>query len=284
MKKYIQVASLLIMISIPSLVWSGDISKESLDRIMALSGLNKQVAEFPGMVGAGVEQARQQGSAIPDAEFSEMQRAIESAFQASEILSAISREVKISTSEAGAKELLAWYESDLGRKITIAEEKATTPAAYQEMIREAQSLLADEERVKYAKKLDSLLSSTDMAMQLQETTGLAVFTAMSTAMNPDQPVNVEAFKAQMSAQAQQLRANIEQLVIVSYVYSYKHIDTESIEKYVKFLEQPNTKRFNYSVIKGTKYALDQSIRKMANSMAAIFKKHAEKGNRVKPGI
>ena len=44
-----------------------EITQASLDKIMALSGLNKQVAEYPGAIIAGVEQASsQQGTVIPD--------------------------------------------------------------------------------------------------------------------------------------------------------------------------------------------------------------------------
>jgi hypothetical protein len=279
MKTVIKIPLLLTMILIPSIVWAGDIAKDSLDKLMSFSGLNKQVAQFPGMVRVGVEQARQQGSPIPDAEFVEVQRLIEGAFQPSEILSAIGKEIKSGISESEAKDLLDWYESGLGRRITKAEENASTPAAYQEMTKEAQSLLSDEKRVKFAKKIDSLVNATDMTMQLQEKIGVAVFTAISTVMNPDQQVNIGLFEAQLSAQEQQVRANIEQLVIVSFVYCYKDIDIGSIEKYIKFLERSSTRKFNDSVIKGMNHALNQSIDKMAKSLAVVFKKYREKVNK-----
>jgi hypothetical protein len=279
MKTVIKIPLLLTMILIPSIVWAGDIAKDSLDKLMSFSGLNKQVAQFPGMVRVGVEQARQQGSPIPDAEFVEVQRLIEGAFQPSEILSAIGKEIKSGISESEAKDLLDWYESGLGRRITKAEENASTPAAYQEMTKEAQSLLSDEKRVKFAKKIDSLVNATDMTMQLQEKIGVAVFTAISTVMNPDQQVNIGPFEAQLSAQEQQVRANIEQLVIVSFVYCYKDIDIGSIEKYIKFLERSSTRKFNDSVIKGMNHALNRSIDKMAKSLAVVFKKYREKVNK-----
>ncbi len=279
MKKVIQGASLLMMLFFTSIVLAGEISEGSLDKLQALSGLDKQVAELPGMVRAGVEQARQQGSPIPDAEFNEVMSSIVSAFQPSVILSTIGMEIKNNISESEAKDLLAWYESDLGRRITKAEENASTPAAYQEMIKNAQILLADEKRVESAKKLDSLLNATGMAMQLQENAGVAVFTAISTVKNPGQPVNMEAFMAQMTAQEPQIRANIEQLVVLSFVYSYKDIDIASIEKYIIFLERPNTKKFNDSVLKGMKYAFNQSVEIMAKSLAVVFNKYDKKVNK-----
>ncbi len=283
MKKLIQRVSLLIVLLIPSTVLAGtitgNITENSLDKLMVLSGLNKQVAEYHGMVWAGFEQARQQAPGISDAELVEIRKSIEDAFQPSKILSTISIEIKNNISESKANDLLAWYESNLGKKITKAEEDASTPVAYQEMIRDAQLLLADEKRVKLVKKIDNLLNATDMTMQLQENTAIAIFTAISTAMNPGQPVNVNAFKAQLSAQEQQMRANAEQLVIVSYVYTYKDIEITSIEKYIQFLERSNTRKFNDSIIIGMKYALNQSINEMANSLVLVFNKYAEKVNK-----
>ena len=239
---------------------------------MTLSGINKQMGELPGMVQAGIEQASQQEAKIPEADLKEIKKSVKEAFQAAAITSAMSSEIKKGISEADAKKLLAWYESSLGKKITKAEEEASTPAAYQQMINEAQSLLADQERVAIAREIDRLVNATDLVMQLQEKTGIAVFTALSKAMEPAQPVNIAAFKAQMSAQEQQIRQNVEQLMIVSFVYSYKNIEIENLKKYVAFLARPETKKFNDSALTGMKSGLNQSIDKMANALAVTFSK------------
>jgi len=75
-----------------------DITVVSLDKLMALSGLNKQIAELPGLVRTGLEQARQQGPPISDAEFGEVQRSIEGAFKPSESLRTIGKEIKYGSS------------------------------------------------------------------------------------------------------------------------------------------------------------------------------------------
>lgn len=276
MKKLAMGLSLLIAMFAASTAWSAEIGSDSLDRLMTLSGIKKQVAELPGMVRMGAEQARQKGARISNADFEKMLKAMESAFQPSEIVETISVEVRKSISESDAKKLLAWYESDLGRMITKAEENASTPGAYQEMMATAKSLLADEKRVDLAKKLDDLINATDMMVQLQEYTGIAVFTAISKALNPDQPVQIEAFKSQMLENEQLIRANIEQAVIISWVYSYKDLDIASIKKYLEFNESPNARHFNDSVKLGMKNALNMSIDKMATSLGASFKKPAEK--------
>lgn len=236
MNKVIQSGVLLLTLLIVNNVSAGTISESSLNKIMALSGLNKQVVQFPAMVGAGMAQARQQGSTIPDAEYSEMLKSVKSAFEPSTFLKVIGKEIKSNLSEADAKKLLTWYQSSLGRKITKAEEAASTPAGYQQMIKEAQSLLANTKRVNLAKEIDSLINMTDMTMQLQEDSGIAVYTAISSVMNPGKPVNVKPYVDQVSAQKQQMRAQVEQLVLLSFVYGYKDLDAASIKNILVFLK------------------------------------------------
>ena len=85
-------------------------------------------------------------------------------------------------------------------------------AAYHAMIKNAQTLLVDKERVQIAVKIDGLLKATDMALKLQKNTGIAVFTAVSNALNPGAPANINAYMSQLAAQEPQMRKNIEQLL------------------------------------------------------------------------
>jgi hypothetical protein len=256
---------------IPCLAPAAEITDDSVARLLRLSGLTKQVAEMPGMVSAGFDQARQKSNSLPDAQFKEVRRSIEGAFVIDEFLKAIGKELKSSLSEVDVKQLLAWYESAPGRAVTKAEEDASTPAAYQEMLKDAEVLLADDQRMKVARKIDSLVGSTEMVMQLQKNAGIAVYTSVVTVLFPEETLDLEGFKSELAAQEPQMRANIEQLALLSLVYSYKGVDTASMDKYLTFLENPTTKRFNTSVMKGMNFAFNQSIDKMAKALAVSFK-------------
>lgn len=266
--------ALVVAVSlIPVQVSAAELTGESLDKLMLLSGLNKQMAEIPGMVLAGFEQAMGQGSPARDAELEEVRRTIREAFQPSDILGSIGVELKKRVSEADAREMFQWYESGLGRKITKAEELASTPAAFEEMVKDAPSLLGSQQRVLLAQQIDRLMNITDMMVEMQEHTGVAVFTAIEKAKNPDLPVQLSSFKAQMASLEPQMRANAEQLVTVSLVYSYRSVDVGEVEKYIKFLGQPTTQRFNDVAMSGMKDALKQCTDAMARSLAVALRKH-----------
>ncbi len=230
-----------------------------------------QIDQFPGLINAGMEQAKQQGTPIPDAQYRSMVNSADESIVPSEIIEGIRISLRKSINEKEAKKLLAWYESDLGREITRAEESASTPESYQKMMQSAQSLLENSERVEFANRLDVLMGATDMTMGIQEHTGIAVYSAIMTAMQPDAPLNIEPFKAQMDAASEQTRAAIKQMVTISFLYSYRNIETNNLKKYEKFLNDATTLKFNKTIMDSMNSGLESSVSKWADLLAKIFK-------------
>jgi hypothetical protein len=248
-----------------------DVSDESINKLLDLSGLTMQVDQFPGLIKAGMKQAKQQGTPIPDAKYSSMVNSADESFVPSEIIEGIRISLKKSINEKEAKKLLAWYESDLGKEITRAEESASTPDAYQQMMQSAQSLLENSERVEFANRLDVLMGATEMTMGIQEHIGIAVYSAIMTAMQPDAPLNIEPFKAQMDAESEQTHAAIKKMVTISFVYSYKNIKTKNLKKYEAFLNDATTMKFNKAIMDSMNGGLESSVSKWADLLAQIFK-------------
>ena len=270
MKKFLSTALILVFTFSSASAVSGQLSDASIDKLLGISGLSNQLGQLPGTVRAGIMQARQRGMNIPDAEFTEMVNIIANSFNPVNLTKAIRVELKKNISDSDAKNLFAWYESDAGKKLTKIEKAASTPEAYNDMIKNAQALLSDEKRVKVAQRVEQAISSVDMAMQIQTNTGTAVYTALLTAADPTKPVDLGPFEAQMAAQGPQIRAQLEQLIILSLVYSYKDVDAPTMNKYIAFLEQANTRKFNTSVMNGMNTAISESTDVMAKDLAIVL--------------
>lgn len=275
MKKLFQIILLFIMMLCPVVAWSGDISKGSLDKLMVLSGLNKQMSELPNMVINGMEESSTQESEMPDVIYNDFKKAIEKSFLPADILKIISQEIKQNFSEAEARKILEWYESDIGRKITKAEEAASTPAALEEMRRQAAFLISDQERLALAEKIENVTHGTDMVMRMNENTSMAVFSAFASTKEQGRQEDMKAFKAQLSEKMQESKPQIREMIIVSNIYSLKDIDIAGIEKYIKFMEIPAAQKFNKAVMKGMEKAFAQSTEKLVKSMAASVKNYKE---------
>lgn len=240
---------------------------QQLGALMELSGLNEQVAQLPESLKAGFMQARQQGTPIPDATFQAMMRSTDRSIVAEDILAEIQSSLDEKLSGAEVERLLAWYQSDLGREITEQEKQAAQPSAYGDMMSQAKSLFSDARRVKFAEKLDRLFGATDMVMDLQKYTGVAVFSAIMMDAQPNLGIDVSAFEEQIAQQIEASRPAVQQSVILSFLYSYRNLDMTKLDEYSDFLREPEARRFNTTVKESMNQALQDGIADLARDMA-----------------
>jgi hypothetical protein len=274
MKKLAHGLTLFFILSFGATTFATEVSDASLDKLMEVSGLREQMAEIPGMILTGVEQASSQGTEIPEAMLARLYRSIDESFAPEEVLLFVKQELKKSISEEQVAGLMQWYESETGKRIVKAEIDASSPAAYMEMNRIGKSLFENEQRVIMAQTIANQAKSTDLVMDLQLNTAIAVYAAVSMALMPGEKVDIEAFRQQMTSQDELMRDNIEQFVILTLLYSYKDIDPASMEKYLQFLGKEDTVQFNDSVNVGLSQGLNIAITKMAQSLYDSYKKQA----------
>ena len=265
MKKIIQIIGLSLLI-ISTNVFAKTISDKSLTQIMVLSGLNAQITEYPEMIVAGMEQARASGDKVDEDKFKQIKSVMLDAYKADEMLSIIKKEIKATTSQKDAEVLIKWYKSPLGMKITQAEKDSTNTSAYANMLKEAPVLLQNKKRVYFARMIDRSINATSMTIQIQKNSSVAVYIAISKIMHPEEKIDIDRFKIIMTAQDKQIEAGIEQMIILSFVYSYKDISLENLEKYVLFLQKDDVKRFNKSIVNGIVKALNNASNKMTKKL------------------
>jgi Uncharacterized protein conserved in bacteria (DUF2059) len=277
MKRILLIATLLTAAAFSGLAGAGEISSASQDKLLMVSGIHDMVAQFPGLLRLRMEQARQRDKifhthpGMSDEDYQEMENTMVDAFKPADIMRAIGKQVSASVSEQDAEKMLAWYDSDLGKKISKAEDESSTPEAYRDMARSAKSLLADKQRVAFAIKLDNLLHMTDMSMHFQVNAAVAMLVAFSTRKNEHRPANQKAFRKRISAGLEKERYKIRRGVILSTVYTYRKIDKDSLEKYGAFLKTPAALRFNEALMAGMDTGLTQAIDRMARSLETLFK-------------
>ena len=282
MKKLLQIATLLATLlaatalAVPAR--AAEISDASLHRLLALSGIQDLVSQFPSMLRLRMEQARQRDrfvhgtASMSGDDYRELEDTMAEAFKPAGILKAIGDAVRKSVSEQDARTMLAWYDSALGKKISKAEDDSSNPSAYREMTRSVHALLANQKRVIFAMKLDNLLHMTDMSTRFQANAAVAVFVAFSTEKNAHRPANLKAFKHRIAAGLEKKRYRIRSGVILSTVYTYRKIDMASLGKYRAFLESPAALRFNHALMTGMDVGMNADIDHMARSVESLVKR------------
>ncbi len=238
-------------------------SDKSVAELMELSGISKQIAEFPNALKQGFAQASQQGQ-IPPNLASQLQQQIDISLNEGLMLAGIEQSVQQKLSGAEVDKLLTWYRSDNGRKITAEEKKASEPAAQQEMMTKARELMQDTPRVKMAQRINQAAGVTDITVEMQKQVSVGIFAILSRAMQPEQEPNLAGFKIQLNQIEPQLRQQLDQVVTLALVYTYRNLQPETVQAYENFLIQPATKKFNRTVM----ISISDSIEKVVLQWAA----------------
>jgi hypothetical protein len=277
MKKLLLIAILLAATAFSGTAGAAGMSNASLNKLLQLSGIHDMVAQFPGLLRMRMAQARQRDRfahsqpSMSDDEYRELEHTMVAAFKPAQLLKAIGQAVQHAVSEADAGKMLAWYGSDLGRKIGKAEQANATPEAMRDMNASAGALLADKPRVIYAVKLDRLLHMTDMSMRFQVNAAVAMYVAFSTKKNAHRPANPTAFRKRIAAGLERQRPRIRRAVIISTVYTYRHIDMKDLQAYRSFLNSGPALRFNRALMAGMDAGMDQAIDRMSRAVESLFK-------------
>lgn len=258
--------TLLQKLLIPTLLVFGvatasanELSDQQIDRLLSLSGLSQQVKELPQLIKSGAQQGMLENGDASDPKFAAVLSSLDQMFSPSDILAKVRDALRPVLTQEDFNRLSIWYESGPGQRITLAEEQGSTPEAMQDMVAQAEALLADQEAINYAFQLDELVGATDMVMQVQDSVASATFTSLMQATKGVTEEDLALLQQQLDTTRDQRRAAVQQMTVLAAVYNYRDIDAASKQKYLDFLSEPAAQRFNSTISASFGQALADSM-------------------------
>ena len=226
------------------------LSNEQAEAIMESSGLSKMLERLPDQVVMGAQASQNPNSGV---DFDVMSAAMIRATDQLDLSGALLAELTSKVDEMDAEILLAFFQSDLGEQITQAEIDAGTPEAALEMQQRAQALLLSEQRVELAQRMDRVMRSTDIAMEVQEVVMVSVVEGMLGLQGQDSDYIEQVLSSvnnELQASYLSRRGIISQTMVLTYVYTYNKLPVDDVKSYVDFLEQTESQRF-YDIVTNT---------------------------------
>lgn len=267
--------TLACILSVSSLCHA-DVSDTSMNKLLDLSGITKQVNQAPSYIKLGIDQFNAQSSGtMPASDYAEITSSFEKVFVPSEMLKEVRAALQKSINEKEAKKLLVWYESKLGKEITKAEEDASSAESYQDMQALAASLLADKNRVDFANRLDLLVGGTDSTFEHQKRSIITAYSINMAVNQPDTPIDLQNINANIESQKDIMRAMIKEAVIISFLYSYRNISLDKLNKYENFLKKDTTLKFNNAVRDALIQVLEKSQEGWFHELAKLKKTNSK---------
>lgn len=247
------------------------ISDQSIAQVFEESGLDGVISGIPGQFRQEFDQFSQHGGyPVPADELPAIRAIVANAFSEQRIRRLVIESVKHQVSEDDAAQLLAWYRSDLGRRITGLEQESATPGAQQEMWRRAKALMLSEARVNIAKALDKISGGTALTLRVQDLAITALYTAFAERTQKRRPIDTVKLKTELAESAPTRRADAQRLFILRGIYTYKQLDLDKLRNYVEFLRSPASTHLYDAVTQGVLLASSEAIDKFSKALAARY--------------
>lgn len=272
-------AAVLASICAPASANSAELSHQNtVERLLIASGVTRQLAHFPSQTKSAFAIGLRENRQVPDAVVAKMLARADETILPNVMVQHVRESVSNALNVRSIELLLEWYESEAGRKITAAEEQASTAAAYQHIVNQAPIQLLNRSRVASARRIDRLVSATDMAMEIQDSTGVSIYSAMMAALAPRQPLDLTAYRLNAKKLQREVRASTHEFVLASMVYTYRDINETNLRAYEKFLAHPATRRFNQAAFDGISRGTKEALNAWTKEIAKIFRAESETVN------
>jgi len=259
-----------------SLILCGDMcfaNDQSSDQLvytlMQKSGLKKQIEQMPQLLQVELDRQQVDVNRIPQEEFNRFSKIARSAFDAKTIHAAVQTYIKLNLSENDMKKVLEWLDSPLGTKITKLEEDASTAEAYKDMQAIGAKLLyenKDSARMNKIIKLDKAIGATQSTVNTVMDIQLAMITAMSAAMETDNRPSFEDIQDLVKNNQPQIQAAINQVVQIQFLYTYRELKDDEIDRYTQFAESISGQRYHNVSIRAIDEALVHAARNIGSRL------------------
>jgi len=223
-------------------------SPEALDTAQLLvvrSGLAVQLRGVVAQMKSGMEQQRGKAS---DELVLKLVEAAEEAFRPELLQDAIARDVARRLQVEDMKAALAWLGTDLGRRITLAEEAASNTddeaiARYMQRLKETKPTAA---RVSLINEVIEATYAEDLAVRSMQAMALGVALGMDSTLPRERRLGMARIEKEVNAALpkEKVKQELRATMAATSLYAYRELPDDDLRRYVEFLRSPGGKRYS----------------------------------------
>lgn len=192
------------------------------------------------------------------------------AFNADKILHLIDEGLEKELTADDKRDLLAYYNSPLGRRTTELENAATNADAQVQEYAKNPAAYAD--RLTLYKELDNESGASGIGATIAENTAIALQVGIFSAMNAS--FDIKALKTEAANAHDTLMKQAEQAVLPTFAFTYRSLSTDEVRSYIAFLKTPAAKKFNKALGK----LLSDALTMQANELGQLVIKNLQSGS------
>ena len=230
---------------------------EAADRLFERSGLAAQLQPLPEQFEQGLAQNH---GGIPEEALAALAEAGKESFGAAalrgEIVSALAQTLPV----ADMKQVLAWLDGRLGRRVTLAEESVAgklTQENMQAYFESEKEKPVNPERVRLIAELVAAVNAVEIGATLIEAMSLGIAVGVDSTQPAEKRIGVANLRERLRAAMppDRLRAAMSANIPAMYGFVYREIGDADLAAYVEFNRSALGQRYNRAMTRALTAAL-----------------------------
>ena len=243
---------------------------ELAGRLYERAGLDAQVKSIPAEFEQGVADYR--GNA-PDETIAALAEAGKRSFAPELLRAEIVRTLAQKLQAADVREVLAWLEGQVGRRVILAEESAVGSMTQENMnafLESEKGKPANPKRVALLAELIKATHAVEIGASFIEAISLGVAVGLDATQPAEKRIGVPGLRARLHAAVppQRLRADLAASLPALYGYMYRGIGDADLAAYAKFNDSALGQRYNEAVTLALVKALGGASVRVGDMLAA----------------
>jgi Uncharacterized protein conserved in bacteria (DUF2059) len=220
-------------------------ARDTAQLLVVRSGLAVQLQGLVGQMKSGMEQQR---GKVSDELVLKLVEAAGEAFRPEVLQDTIARDLARRLQVGEMKAALAWLGTDLGRRITLAEEAASHAddeaiAGYMQRLKETKPTAA---RVSLINEVIEATYAEDLAVRSMQAMALGVALGMDSTLPRERRLGMARIEKEVNAALpkEKVKQELRATMAATSLYAYRELPDDDLRRYVEFLRSPGGKRYS----------------------------------------
>lgn len=252
-------------------------------KVLRFTGVQQQIHAIPNYVLAGFDRSSSRNLATKRQAV--VRRALVQAFDANQIERRVTAKVSKDLSKETAGKIVAWLQTDLGRKISALEERGWVSSVKQieQVVAQLEKIDLDKlernspqaARLKLVRRLDYSTNATETLVDLSEASAFGVATVLDASRPVDQRLGIDRLRVQIDQARPKLRSQSQRITVATFLLTYQTLTDAEMERYAEFLESDSGREYLATAHDALKDALYEASETMNRNLSTLLTRPEE---------
>lgn len=247
---------------------------EAANRLVVRSGLAAQIEAMPKQIDEEFAQSR---GKLPDEILDAIAAAAKESFRPAVLQQEVGRSLAGRMQLGEMQKVTAWLETDLGGRVTRAEEQAARSMTPRTMLAHAEQMKSrppSQRRMAALAELAAVTKATEAAANVFEAIALGMMIGMDTAQPAQNRIGIAALKSRLrqSMPREKLTESLDAALPEIFSYTYRDVSDADLAAYLAFNRSELGSRYNDAVVAAFTEALAGASVRVGQLMDAAMKR------------